>query len=210
MFVIIRINLLNQKIKIMSVNLLETIQQNLGYAELQKIDPNTQQETFDETKPAQHTFIQAAIPAVLTGLYRYAQTDAGAAEILRVANSDIWMTKIFETNKKAVLQAVSDYSKQPIADAELQMNAIANEAIKVAKENLADNADIKEVKTFFSDQKNNILLYLPPALNMGTLLHDETMDDNTNKMEGPVSSLIKNIGAAFTNPVTAEDINQNK
>ena len=43
---------------------------------------------------------------------------------------------------------------------------------------------------------------------MGALLHDETMDDNTNKMEGPVSTLIKNIGAAFTNPVTAEEIKQ--
>lgn len=192
----------------MSVNLLETIQKKLGYPELQKIDPNTQQEKFDETKPAPDTFSQAAIPAVLTGLYRYVQKDEGAEEILRVANSDMWITKIFETDKKAVVQAVSDYSNQSLGVTELQMNAIANEAIKVAKEELKENAGIKEVKIFFSDQKNNILLYLPPALNMGALLHDETMDDNTNKMEGPVSTLIKNIGAAFTNPVTAEEIKQ--
>lgn len=192
----------------MSVNLLETIQKKLGYPELQKIDPNTQQEKFDETKPAPDTFSQAAIPAVLTGLYRYVQKDEGAEEILRVANSDMWITKIFETDKKAVVQAVSDYSNQSLGVTELQMNAIANEAIKVVKEELKENAGIKEVKIFFSDQKNNILLYLPPALNMGALLHDETMDDNTNKMEGPVSTLIKNIGAAFTNPVTAEEIKQ--
>jgi hypothetical protein len=86
------------------------------------------------------------------------------------------------------------------------MNAIANEAVKVVKENLPAEAGIKEVKVFFNDQRNHILLYLPAALNMGELLHDNTLDDNTNKMEGPISSLIKNIGSAFSNPVTAEEI----
>ena len=32
----------------MSINLLETIQQNLGYPALQKINPNTQQVAIDE------------------------------------------------------------------------------------------------------------------------------------------------------------------
>ena len=44
------------------------------------------------------------------------------------------------------------------------------------------------------------------GLHMGELLHDNTLDDNTNKMEGPVSSLLKSIGSAFSTPVTGEDI----
>lgn len=184
----------------MSLNLLEAIQQNLGYPEIQKIDPNTQFISEHEDK-----FSQAAIPAVLTGLYKYVQTDEGAAEILLVKNSDSWIDKIFDTESDAVVQKVSDYGNQA-DNTEAKLNAIANEAVKLVKENLPEGAGIKEVKIFFSNQKNNILLHLPPALNLGSLLQDDTLDDNINKMEGPVSSLMQSIGNAFTNPVTAEEI----
>jgi hypothetical protein len=38
------------------------------------------------------------------------------------------------------------------------------------------------------------------------LLHDTTLDDKTNKMEGPISSLMQNIGSAFSQPVSDEEI----
>ncbi len=41
---------------------------------------------------------------------------------------------------------------------------------------------------------------------MGELLHDTTLDDKTNKMEGPVSSLMKSAGAVFSNPVMDKEI----
>ena len=185
----------------MSVNLLETIQQNLGYPPLQKIDPNTQQAAGPEDK-----FSQAAIPAVLTGLYRYVQKDEGAEKLLQVANSSMWITTFFEAEKNAVVQTIADYSNRAYGETELEMNAIANEAVKTVKENLPADAGIKDVKEFLSDQKNDILLHLLPALNMGPLLHDDTLDDATNKMEGPVSSLIQNIGNIFSSPVTDEEI----
>ncbi len=190
----------------MSFNLVETLQQNLGYPQLQKIDPNTQLVTENETGLAEDKLSQAAIPAVLSGLYRYVQKDEGAEEILQVANSSMWINKFFDAEKKTVVQTISDYSSQSHEEVELQMNAIANEAVKLIKENLAGNADRKEVKLFLSNQKNDILLYLLPALNMGLLLHDNTLDDNTHKMQGPVSGLIQNIGALFSSPVSGEEI----
>ena len=190
----------------MSINLLETVQQNLGYPPLQKIDPNTQKVTDDDTKPAEDKFSQAAIPAVLAGLFNFVQADEGAAEFLTGDNTTNWLDKIFDDNRKEAIQAISAYAKQSNADPVAKMNEIANEVIKVVKENLPHPADIKAVKLFFSHQKNNILLYLPAALNMGELLHDNTLDDNTNKMEGPVSSLIQRIGSAFSTPVTGDDI----
>jgi hypothetical protein len=86
------------------------------------------------------------------------------------------------------------------------MNVIATETIAAMKEQLDANADIKAVKTFFLNQRNNILPYLPTELNLGELLEDNTIDDNTNKMEGPISSLMNSIGSAFSNPVTEEDV----
>jgi hypothetical protein len=189
----------------MSINLLETVQKNLRYPALQKIDPNTQQVVANEKTPAEDTFSQAAIPAVLTGLYKYVQSDEGAEDFFRGSNSSNWVGKIFEANKKEAIQTISAYAKQSNEDPIAKMNAIANEAVKVVKENLSTNATAKEVKDFFNAQKNNILLYLPAVLNMGELLHDTTLDDKTNKMEGPISSLVQSIGAAFSSPVADEE-----
>ncbi|MEO7306914.1 MAG: hypothetical protein ABIR78_04115 [Ferruginibacter sp.] len=189
----------------MSVNLLETIRKKLGYPQIQKIDPVTLQSDGPEDK-----FSQAALPAVLTGLYRFVQKDEGAEKILQVANSTMWITKFFEADKEEVIQTISDYSNRSYEEVEPEMNTIANEAIRTVKENLAADAAIKDVKLLLSDQKKDILLHLVPALNMGRLLHDETLDDNTNKMEGPVSSLMQNIGSAFSKPVTGDEINTGK
>ena len=189
----------------MSVNLLEVVQQNLGYPALQKIDPNTQKMVIDEQTPDEDKFSQAAIPAVLTGLYKYVQTDEGAAAFLQSDEGTNWMNKIFDDNKKEAIQTISAYTRQSGEDLKVKMNAIATEAVKIVKENLPAFATIKDVKTFFTDQKNNILLYLPAALNMGELLHEDALDDGTNKMEGPVSSLIKNIGDTFSGSDTGDE-----
>jgi hypothetical protein len=190
----------------MSINLLEIVQQNLGYPPLQKIDPNTQQVVIDENTSDEDKFSQAAIPAVLTSLYNYVQSDEGATILLLNDDSSIWIDKIFNANKKAVIEIISAYSMQSNEDPVGKIDAIAKEAVKVVKENLSDDATIKEVKIYFSNQKNNILLYLPAALNMGELLNNNTLDDNTNKMEGPISSLIQSIGAVFSSPATEEEV----
>jgi copper chaperone CopZ len=105
-----------------------------------------------------------------------------------------------------VIQTIASYAKQSAEDPVAKMNTIAIETAKVVKEQLPEAAGIKEVKAFFKDQKTNILLYLPADLNMGELLHDNTLDDNTNKMEGPISSLMQSIGAAFSTNATEEEI----
>lgn len=192
----------------MSVNLIKAIQENLGFSPLEKVDPNTQQPVADKDGNVTINFGQAAIPAVCIGLYRFVQTDEGASEILNIKNSDNWVAKIFDDNRKEAIQKISAYAQQSNVDAVAKMNDIANEAVKVAKENLPDNAGIKEVKDFFSGQVKDILLYLPAELKMGELLHDNTLDDNTNKMEGPISSLMQSIGSAFSKPVTGEEIKE--
>jgi hypothetical protein len=189
----------------MSINLLETVQQNLGYPALQKIDPNTQRVAAEGKIPEKDKFSQAAIPAVLTGLYKYVQSDEGAAGFLRGDNSPDWIATIFGDEKKKTVQAISTYANEPGKDAAANMNTIASEVVKVVKENLPAGDPVKEVKFFFRNQKNNILLYLPAELNMGELLHDTTLDDKTHKMGGPLSTLMQSIGNAFTNPVTDEE-----
>jgi hypothetical protein len=189
----------------MSVNLLELVQQDLGYPELQKIDPNTQVMVEDANIPDEDKFSQAAIPAVLAGLYKYVQSDEGATILLRNSDSTRWVSVIFDDTKKEAVQTISIYSHQPNEDAANKMNVIATTAVKLVKENLPADAAPKEVKTFLKGQINNILLYLPAALNMGDLLHDDTLDDGTNKMEGPVSGIIRSIGDVFSPTPSGRD-----
>ncbi len=192
----------------MSVNLIKTIQENLGYPELRKIDPATEQPVTDADEVAENKFSQAAIPAVLTAMYRYTQSDEGAAAILNEPGNTNWVSRIFDDRSKDAIQTISAYAQQYNHDPVAKMNAIANEAVKIAKETMPADAGIKEVKLFFSDQRNHILLYLPNELRMGELLNDNTLDDNTNKMEGPISSLMQSIGAAFSKPVTGDEIKE--
>jgi hypothetical protein len=85
------------------------------------------------------------------------------------------------------------------------MNSIAKEAIKIAKENIGSDPTVEDVKTFFNNEKNNILLYLPATLNIGEIIDNNAIDDRTNKMEGPVSSLMQSIGAVFDSPTTEKE-----
>lgn len=189
----------------MSVNLLESIQVNLNYPALKKIDPNTQEVTADD-KP-EHRFSQAAIPAVLTGLYKYGFTDEGAATILRGNKSTDWVTEIFGEESDAVVAKVIDYDG-PLStnNAKEEMNLIAAEAVRLVKENLPESPSEIDVKNFLAAQRVTILTYLPPSLKMGEFFNDDSIDDNTNKMEGPISSLMHNIGSAFSKPVSEEEI----
>ncbi len=189
----------------MSVNLVQQVQQFLGYPELKKIDPNTGDIAVDSSAHL-HQFSQAAIPAVLTAMYKYVQSDNGAEEVLRGADSTDWVGKIFHDNHKDAVAKVKSYADEDKEHATSKMNEMAAVAVKIVKNNLTGNAGIKEVKSFFLNQRNNILPYLPPDLKLGELLNDDTIDDNVNKMEGPISSLMKGIGSAFSNPVTSDDV----
>lgn len=183
----------------MSINLLEIVQQNLGYPALQKIDPNTQEIVQDADTPDEDKFSQAAIPGVLTAFYKYVQSESGAAEFLKSEPNTNWLDKIFPDNKKEAIETISSYAHQSGHDPVKKLNEIAIETVKVVKQNLQADATIKDLKLFFGNQRNAILLFLPTALNMGELLNDSTLDDNTNKMEGPMSSLMHSIATTFDN-----------
>jgi hypothetical protein len=190
----------------MSINLSETIQKNLGYPPLHKADPNSQEVKDSSKQPDVNALSQGAIPAVLTGLYRYVQTDEGAADFLRGDNSTNWADRIFNWDKNKAERRIADYAGEQSATVDSAIDNIANEAVRVVKANLPATAGIKEVKLFFSDQRNVILSYLPASLHVGDLLHDAELDDKTNKMEGPISTWMHNIGSIFSKPVTEDEM----
>lgn len=191
----------------MAINIITAVQENLGYPPLQKVDPNADHSNngHDEPKPV---FSQAAIPAILTAMYKYAQSDTGAEELLRGGVSTDWVSKLFHGHDQEAIQKIKSYAVEGEAYATIKLNVIASEAVGIMKENINSEDGIKGVKDFFHNQRNNILLYLPPSLQLGSLLNDDTVDDATNKMEGPVSGLMHSIGAVFSKPVTGDEIKE--
>ncbi len=181
----------------MATNILETIQQNLQYPELKKIDPNTQD--VDEKEPA--TVVghlgQAAIPAVLTGLYKLSRNKEGAEQIL-AAGSGYSLDMLFGENTDRVVENVAHYGGVSVNQAESHMENISDEAIKLIKQAAGNDNDPGHLMTYLHDQRHNILVYLPAYLNLGEMLKDNTLDDRTNKMEGPVSSLMHKIEDKFS------------
>ncbi len=172
----------------MAINLVEAIQQNLGLPALQKIDPNTQEVKRPENVSAEDYLGQAAIPAVLLGLYKFSGNKEGNAAIVNRSLTGNLLERILGKRKEEVVQKVAEYTGNSNEYTAENMERIAGEAIRVINDNIPNQTSDDAVRTFLIDQRNNILVCVPAELQIGNALHDNTIDDRTNKMEGPMSS----------------------
>ena len=172
----------------MAINLVEVIQQNLGLPELQKIDPNTQEVKKPENVSPENYIGQAAIPVVLLGLYKFTGDKNGNAAIVNGTLSSDLLGNIFDKKKDEVIEKVAEYIGTTNDYAADKMEQIAGEAIQVINENIPGETSDGSVRRFLINQRNNILVYLPAELQVGNVFDDDTIDDRTNKMEGPISN----------------------
>jgi hypothetical protein len=180
----------------MANNIIETIQSNLGYPPLQKVDPNSQDAKEKYAHGSPEKLGQAAIPAVLTALYKFTRTEKGCEAIVSASGSEDWLSVVYGGKEAEAVEKVAQYAGSTTEQAESHMENIADEAVRVVKSESNSRAD--KVKTYVSSQRHTILQYLPAAMNIGDVLNDETMDDKTNKMEGPISNFMHKIENAFS------------
>jgi hypothetical protein len=166
----------------MPVNIIEKIQQNLGIGEIEKINPNTQ-----EPQHHGHTLAQGTIPTVLLGLYKYANTEHGADRILH-GSADNWVDEFFGSHKQEAAEKISSYTGNEVSEVTGVMERVANEAVRLLRENAPANATPELGKSYIMQQRSEILKRLPAELQAGDLFGDDTIDDRTNKMEGPMSN----------------------
>lgn len=191
----------------MSASIITTIQENLHYPPLKKIDPNTQQVTGPEGETDSHSFSQAAIPSILAAFSRYAQTEEGATAFLR-RHPGNWIKDLFGEKLPEAIQHISDYAGETNEYTSAKMQAIAEETADVIKSLLPAGSLPADVMDFFKKEQNNMLAYLPAGLHMGKLLDNDSLDDQTHKMSGGLSGLVHRIGSAFDTPETKESIKE--
>lgn len=168
----------------MAHNIIETLQNKLGYPPLKKVDPNIQEVKEVAVTPniKSESFAQAAIPATLVGMFVYVHSKEGEAG-LRNLNQDNWLDKFFGRHSEDVVNRVANYAGTDPGVTRNEMEKIASEAVRTANEKQSEG----ELKLFFVNQRNTILSYLPAALQLGYLINNDAIDDRTNKMHGPMS-----------------------
>jgi hypothetical protein len=177
-------------------SLLESIQKNLGYQPLQKIDPNTQDVKPDEKNLGMGSLPQAAIPAVTCGILNGLQSEEGARIILHEENTN-WLQSIFGKKTEELIKRVADYAGTGLEYTKTEIMHIANEAIRIVRDSLDGAKDQEAIYHYAAEQKNESLLYLPAMLHLGDLVNNNLLDDRTHQMEGPISSLMHSIENKF-------------
>ncbi|MEO6584023.1 MAG: hypothetical protein ABIO05_06845 [Ferruginibacter sp.] len=189
----------------MAINLLDKTVAALGYTPLKKIDPNTENVKHKGIRNSKEVLSQSVIPAVLAAISHLSKSDEGIATITS-GNQQNWSSALFGTHREQVIGNIAGYAMNDYAAAEAEVNNVASKAITIINEHITDcSNNNKQLKDFIKNQRDNILPYLPGQLHLGNLLDNSTIDDNTNKMAGPVSSLMHKIQASFGGNETAED-----
>jgi len=181
----------------MAFNIVTAVQERMGFEEFEKIDPNFRQ-TSEECPDH---YAQAATIAVLTGLYKYAQEAGGAAEIAD-PGSDQLLDHIFKDQKAGIIDAVGSYDHELADGTQIFMQKIAQVTVEILHSEVPPGGKTAEnIQSVLAGQRHHILSYLPPDLHMGSAMNDQSLDDRTNKMEGPVSGLAHFVESVFSQKV---------
>ena len=183
----------------MAINIVHALREKLGLP-IEKIDVKAQHQNRTENPDNSDDLSQAATAAILVGIFKFSRTDTGA-NIIATENSANWFQTIFEDNEEEVAERVANYATMGLPKTNTYLEQIAAVAIGLIKENVKP-LDAAGVKGFMSEQRHEVLVHLPAGLRMGKILEDETLDDRTNKMEGPVSSFLHWIEKQFSGDET--------
>lgn len=187
----------------MSVNIIELLSRQYGLDKLPKIDPNTQDIT-EKHLGTTDLLLQAVIPSILAGFYKYSRNESNAEMILQKDEKSDWLDILYGGDKKALIQKIAQYAVVPEQEVTTKMETVAIDARRLLLDN-ASPATGPRIKNLLTDQRHGILNHLPAAIGIGNALNDTTLDDRTNKMEGPVSSLMHAIEKQFSSTNIAEE-----
>ena len=178
------------------MNIPTQLQQTLNYPELQVIDPNT---GLPENEAAFDNLSQSSLITFLAGLYKATRTTEGAFLISSQHTATELLSSIF-VHKEAIFEKIALHTNQTFDTVKTKLEEIATGWLSIDAYKNGDATTNKDdnLKTLLASQRHEILRYLPGKLNIGDLLNDNSLEDNTNKMEGPVSSLMHKIENAFS------------
>lgn len=176
------------------MNLPQQLQEFLKYPALQVSDVNTglppDEKTFDRLG-------QATLITFLAGLYKVTRSKESAVTISSQSNPQQLLPIIF--NGEEEMNTIAAYADQPIGVVKIKIAEVSAGYLNLMQQQPVEETQKADyLQNLLTDQRHEILRYVPVGLKLGELLNDGSLEDNTNKMEGPVSSLMHKIENAFS------------
>ena len=176
------------------MNLPQQLQEYLKYPILQLINVNT---SLPEDEKKFDALSQSVLVTFLAGLYKITRSKESAALVNKESNGGQLLSVIF--NDEEEMNTIANYSYQPISIVKLKVAEVANGYLAFMQQLPVEETQKEDyLQNLMSDQRHEILRYVPVGLKLGELLNDGSLEDNTNKMEGPISSLMHKIENAFS------------
>jgi hypothetical protein len=163
----------------------------MGYPPLEKVDPNSQEIKGAKKMSSAQKLPQAAIPAVLAAMIKYSDGTDGI-NLLTLNENKNWLEAFYGKKEPEAVKKVADYAGVGPDEAKRNMEDISNEAVRLLRDTIK-SPDAEKLRSYMNSQRHTILSHLPAILKIGDTLNEETFDDRTNKMEGPVSSFLHKI-----------------
>ena len=194
----------------MPINIIEELIKNLGLPVLNKVDPNTQQVEITVKGEKEHRLVQAIVPTVVAGLYDCSRSEEGLDFLTANSSSRDYLLLFFGKNAPEVKERLVTYSDNTSDAVQTHFNMITAEAVKIIRAAATGTDRRLAIRNIAAAQRAIFLTYLPAALKVGSLLEDNTMDDRTNKMEGPVSSFMHKIETLLTGQESKEAANKTR
>lgn len=180
----------------MAENIVEAVRQDLGFEPLKKIDPNLQNVKDSGELTSSEKLAQAAIPSVLAAFAVFAKTDRGAEIVLSPAPVEV--LDLFIGKHEQVIKSVAEYAGVSEAVAAQTMEKITQSAEAITVKAAEPEPTVDKIRSYLAGQRHNILTHLPASLQLGKILDDNSIDDRTNKMEGPLSNIAHAIENALS------------
>jgi len=183
-------------------NLIETVQRHLALTRLEKESPNKQ-----KTDSMTHGFHpekldQACVSSVLAGIYQFTREESDAAKLLKPKLNRTWLEIIFHKYPSKLERRIEAYTQCAANVIRQELYTVAQKAVMEIKSAIGPQATGKEVKSYMTSQRMAILTRLPCELEVGSLLHNTTLDDATNKMHGPFSDFMHWVETYMAEPQT--------
>ncbi len=194
----------------MAINILEELRKSLGLPELKKVDPNTQAVKINTDEEKEHSLMQAIAPAAVAGLYDCVRSEEGLDFLTGNKSTPDWLELFFGKNAPEVKERLALYSENSSDAVQTHFNAVALEAVKILRDAATEDKRRNSIRDIMGTQRDFFLPYLPAELKIGILLDDTTMDDRTNKMEGPVSTLMHKIETMITGQESETDADRKR
>lgn len=183
----------------MAIDLVTEVQKRLGLAPLEKVNPNDQSKNRDGQQLSDPV-TQGSVIGALTALYKLTRGTENTDKLLLSGKGSQWLDLLYPQGLAPLVSAIvpEGAGDEIRSRSENLIRQTAETAQAILYEELGNKLSSEHVKTYMSGQRNSLLQYLPGGQKLGELLNDAMLEDRTQKMRGPISSMAHGIEQMFS------------